>query len=140
MKLFVGVKALITRHDGKVLVVREATHYIDGEGCCPGEWDVVGGRIQPEETLLEGLQREIMEESGMRVRVGTIVGVAENFPTMKGEVVHIIRVFYACSTEESEVKLSSDHDAYEWISPTEQTDLPLMENVAEMFKNYSKNL
>ena len=140
MKLFVGAKGLIVRQDGKVLIVKEADQYIDGEGCCPGEWDLVGGRIEPEESLLEGLAREIIEESGLTVTVGELLGVAENFPTMKGEKVHIVRVYYICTTVNDDVKLSSDHDEYRWISPIEASELPLMENIVHMLKKYNAAL
>lgn len=138
MKLFVGAKGLIVREDGKVLIVKEADQYIDGEGCCPGEWDLVGGRIEPEEPLLEGLAREIQEESGLTVTVGELLGVAENFPIMKSEKVHIVRVYYVCTTESDIVTLSSDHDEYRWVLPDECDNLPLMANIVDMFKIYSK--
>ena len=140
MKLFVGAKGLIVNKDGKILIVKEADQYIDGEGCCPGEWDLVGGRIEPEESLLEGLQREVTEESGLTVTVGDLLGVADNFPIMKGEKVHIVRVYYICTAENTNVTLSSDHDEYRWVLPTECDDLPLMENIVHMLKKYKTTL
>ena len=50
MQLFVGAKGLVSRLDGKVLIVRESTSY--KEGTETGKWDVVGGRIEPEENCL----------------------------------------------------------------------------------------
>jgi 8-oxo-dGTP diphosphatase len=140
MKLFVGAKGLILNKEGKILIVKEADQYIDGEGCCPGQWDLVGGRIESEESLFEGLEREIMEESGLQVTVGELLGVAENFPVMKGEKVHIVRVYYVCTTEDDEVKLSSDHDEYRWVLPSECDELPLMQNIVEMFKKYKTTI
>jgi 8-oxo-dGTP diphosphatase len=135
MKLFVGAKGLIARDDGKVLIVREGNLYEEGTEL--GNWDVVGGRIEPEEPLFEGLAREVTEESGLNVVVGQLLGVTENFPTIKGETVHIIRTYYACTTRDEIVKLSSDHDAYEWIDPTSFDSYGLMDDVKEMFKKYN---
>jgi 8-oxo-dGTP diphosphatase len=138
MKLFVGAKGLIARPDGKVLIVREGSLY--DEGTELGNWDVVGGRIEPEEQLLEGLAREVKEESGLSVVVGDLLGVTENFPVIKGEMVHIIRTYYACTTSEETVTLSIDHDAFEWIDPSTYTSYGLMDDVKDMFKKYNERI
>lgn len=138
MKLFVGAKGLISRPDGKVLIVREGSLY--DEGTELGNFDVVGGRIEPEEQILEGLKREIAEESGLMVQVGQLLGVTENFPVIKGEKVHIIRVYYVCTTEDATVTLSQDHDSFEWILPSEYENYSIMDDVREMFKKYIESV
>ncbi len=117
MKLFLGAKAVIV-HEGKVLVLHEA-HY--DEGTNTGMWDVPGGRIEPHEPILEGLRREVREESGLSVSVGRILGVYETFPTIKGEACHIVRVYYECTPIETKVTIGTDHDQYAWISPKDSS-------------------
>jgi 8-oxo-dGTP diphosphatase len=138
MKLFVGVKGLIARPDGKVLIVREGSDYEEGTEL--GKWDVVGGRIEPEEPLFEGMKREVMEESGLSLEIGDLLGVTENFPVIKGEATHIIRIYYKCTCHKDSVTLSNDHDKYEWIDPATYQTYDLMEDVAEMFKKYNDKL
>lgn len=138
MKLFVGAKGLIVRPDGKVLILREGNGY--DEGTELGNWDVVGGRIEVEETLLVGLRREVLEESGLDIVVGDMLGVTENFPVIKGEETHIIRVYYACTCDNDVVTLSTDHDKYAWIDPKDYDKSGLMEDVAEMFKVYLQKI
>lgn len=129
---------MVARPDGRVLIVREGSDY--DEGTELGKWDVVGGRIESDESLFIGMKREIMEESGLSVSVGELLGVTENFPVIKGEKTHIIRVYYACTCENSDVTLSPDHDKYEWIDPSDYEKFGLMEDVAEMFKIYNDKL
>lgn len=113
MKLMVGAKALIV-HKGKVLLLREAAY---DEGINTGKWDVPGGRIEPQGTLLEGLSREMREETGLVARVGDVLGVYESFSSIKGEDCHIVRIYYVAYLETiGEVRLSPDHDLYEWVS------------------------
>lgn len=112
MKLIIGAKALIV-HEGKVLIVREAAY---DEGISTGMWDVPGGRINPEEPILEGLQREVTEESGLKIEPGEVLGVFETFPEIKGEACHIVRVFYKAKALNTDVVLSQDHDMCEWVT------------------------
>lgn len=139
MKLFVGAKALIFNEKNKFLLVRESAVY--EEGTETGRWDVVGGRIEPEEKLLDGLKREVFEESKLDIEVGNILGVTENFPEIKSEEVHIVRIYYACTAKNnSEVVLSSDHDLYKWVSIEESNSLDVMEDVREIIEIYRKTL
>jgi 8-oxo-dGTP diphosphatase len=42
-----------------------------------GEWSLPGGRVEHGERLAEALRREIAEETGLRVRPGPLLAVAE---------------------------------------------------------------
>jgi len=85
MQLYVGVKAVI-QHEGKIFIIREAAY---DEGTQTGKWDFPGGRIDPEETLHEGLAREVREEVGLVVTPGDVCFVQENFPVIKGDPCHM---------------------------------------------------
>ncbi|WP_104530508.1 NUDIX domain-containing protein [Blastococcus saxobsidens] len=39
-----------------------------------GLWSVPGGRVEPGETVAEAVEREVLEETGLRVRAGRTVG------------------------------------------------------------------
>lgn len=130
MKLFVGAKALILS-EGKVLLLREAAY---DEGTNEGKWDVPGGRIEPHEPILEGLAREIHEETGLEgVRTGDALGVYESFATIKGEESHILRVFYVAYLDNpASINLSTDHDLYEWVSLEGLADKKLVSNLEQL--------
>ena len=51
-------------HDGAVLLVRR------GRAPSRGVWAVPGGRIELGETLAEAAEREVREETGIRIRAG----------------------------------------------------------------------
>ncbi|RBY96475.1 NUDIX hydrolase [Blastococcus sp. TF02-8] len=57
-------------HDGarRLLVVRR------GQDPGRGLWSVPGGRVEPGETFREAVEREVLEETGLRVRAGHEVG------------------------------------------------------------------
>ncbi len=58
-----AVGALVV-HDGAVLLVRR------GRAPSRGVWAVPGGRVELGETLAEAAEREVCEETGVRVRAG----------------------------------------------------------------------
>ncbi|MDK3256093.1 NUDIX domain-containing protein [Blastococcus capsensis] len=57
-------------HDGarRLLVVRR------GQEPGRGLWSVPGGRVEPGETTAQAVEREVLEETGLRVRAGRVVG------------------------------------------------------------------
>ncbi|WP_424018482.1 NUDIX hydrolase [Halorientalis pallida] len=61
-----AVGAVVTDDAGRVLLVRE-----------DGEWLAPGGEVEPGETHAEALVREVREETGVPVSVGSLVAVTE---------------------------------------------------------------
>ncbi len=133
IKLFAATKALIL-NDGKILLLKESTKYLDGTQA--GKFDVVGGRITPGEKFDESLRREVLEETGLHVRVGRPFFVNESRPTVRGENWQVIRIFFEAFSEGSNVTLSEDHDEYMWIKPEDYRDYPIIENLVPVFEAY----
>jgi len=120
--------------DGKVLILREAKSYTDGTNI--GRYHLPGGRIEPGEKYMDGLAREIFEETGLRVHVGKPVFVGEWFPVIRGEQNQIVAIFFACITTNNQVVLSSEHDDYQWIDPGDYERYDLMDPEGEVFSAY----
>lgn len=58
MKLQVGVKVLIQNSQGQYLLLQRSQPLPDGSGI---KWDIPGGRIEPEESLEDGLKRALTQ-------------------------------------------------------------------------------
>lgn len=137
MKLFLATKALVIR-EGRILILREADTY--AEGTEAGKWDVPGGRINDEEPFLDGLSRELQEECGLLVSDPCIISVQENFPIIRGEQCHIVRMYFTVTGGSESVILSQDHDAFLWIDPKDHLTHGLIADVHDVFDIYLKKL
>jgi 8-oxo-dGTP pyrophosphatase MutT (NUDIX family) len=61
-----GVFAVIRNDDGHVLCVRQ--------NYPPFRWTLPGGRVEPHESPLEALHREVLEETGRRIEIISFIG------------------------------------------------------------------
>ncbi len=113
-KLFVATKAFII-YKNKVLILRESKKYKDGSNS--EKYDVVGGRIRPGQRFDKSLLREINEETGLKVVIGEPFYVGEWRPKVGNENWQIVGTFFRCIAKGSKVKLSIDHDDFQWINP-----------------------
>ncbi|MBB3086077.1 NUDIX hydrolase [Geodermatophilus sabuli] len=65
------VGAVVHDPRGRLLLIRR------GHEPGRGLWSVPGGRVEPGESLEAAVQREVLEETGLRVRAGAPVGRIE---------------------------------------------------------------
>ena len=129
-KLFIATKAFVV-HNGKVLILRESSN--NPVGTNANKFDVVGGRLNPGEQWDECLRREIKEESGLDVTIGTPFYVGEWRPVVHCELWQIIGVFFVCHAAIDAVVLSQDHDSFLWIDPATSNEYPLIDNLVPAF-------
>ncbi len=116
--LQVGVKILIKNKEGKFLLVRRS---LEKYPEIKGRWDAVGGRIEPGTSLLENLQREVREETALRiVGVPTLIA-AQDILRVPGK--HIVRLTYMGEAE-GEIELdTNENDMYQWYTKEEIKNL-----------------
>jgi mutator protein MutT len=88
---YVGVGAVIVQ-DGKVLLVKRKYEPL------AGQWSLPGGAVEVGETLESCLVREMLEETGLEVRVGPVVEVLDRIThDDEGRVMyHFVLVDYLC--------------------------------------------
>ncbi len=62
----------VVKKDGKYLLVQETKKE------CKGKWSIPAGHLEPNETIVEGAKREILEECGLEVEITGILHVRKN--------------------------------------------------------------
>ena len=65
----VSVAAAIIDEDSRILAIRRADN---------GQWEPPGGVLELDETIHEGLVREVLEETGLTIEPGPLTGVYKN--------------------------------------------------------------
>lgn len=76
----------------------------------PDCWDLPGGGIEPHESLIEALRREVQEETSITdFKIEKLLTVAESFfPETEGKILHTVNIIYHCSVSPKPHNLSSD--------------------------------
>jgi 8-oxo-dGTP diphosphatase len=113
----VRVVAAIIQREDEYLVGRRAPHKSGA-----GEWEFPGGKPEPGETEPAALQREILEELGVEIRVlrlfdrsvTTIDSAVEGLGGLEIEL-----ACYACELVADAPRASTDHDLLEWVGERE---------------------
>jgi 8-oxo-dGTP diphosphatase len=98
--------------DGRALLVRR------GKAPLLGEWSIPGGMLETGETILEGVRRELMEETGVEVRVGELIEVFERITRdAEGRAqFHYVVLDYFCEPVRGEARAGSDAAEIAWVA------------------------
>ncbi|MEP6960464.1 MAG: NUDIX hydrolase [Acidobacteriota bacterium] len=96
---------------GPILVVQRAGSPLKGW------WSLPGGLVETGETLEQAVQREVLEETGLRVKPLELYGVFQRImPDAKGRPeYHYILVDYVCKIEGGTLKAADDVARVEWV-------------------------
>ena len=98
-----GCSAVIFDGQGRVLLTRRADN---------GQWCLPGGAMDPGESAAEACEREVLEETGLRVRVKRLVGVYSHPDQLTvypdGNKVQIVALHFEAEVTGGEPGLSSE--------------------------------
>ena len=123
---------VVVRRDNRFLVVREVKH---------GQlWYLPAGRVELGESLFEGAQREVLEETGVPVE---LTGVLRVEHTAHAEMTRVRVFLTARPVDDRPPKSVADEHSLEarWVTLSELRALPLRgEEVNELFTAVERGL
>ena len=96
----VSVAGVVIDVDKRVLVIRRRDN---------GHWEAPGGVLELGETFEQGVEREVLEETGVQVSVEALTGVYKNM--RRG----IVALVYRCSIKAGHPRASNEATSVRWV-------------------------
>ena len=130
----VGVGAIIIDDDRVLLIKR-------GHPPLLGQWSIPGGVLEVGETLREAAVREAMEETGLEVQTGDLLGVYDRVlrDADNRTLYHYVLIDFLCQRIAGEAKPSGDAQDVGWFTHEEAIDLRLAEDTLDVIsKGFEK--
>ena len=122
MTPLVGVGAIVFDAEGRVLLVER------GKPPGVGLWSVPGGKLEPRETLAQAVAREVREETGLIVEVGTLACVLERM----ADDYHFVILDYFARVVGGKLAAASDARGAQFVDADQLRTLPLTEGLADV--------
>jgi ADP-ribose pyrophosphatase YjhB (NUDIX family) len=112
-----GIGAVVVDR-GRVLLVRR------GHEPLKGKWSLPGGLLELGESLLEGVVREVREETGLTVEPLELIELIDKVhreDSAEGKRVryHFVIADYLCLVVKGELQAASDAEAARWVERSE---------------------
>jgi 8-oxo-dGTP diphosphatase len=110
----VGVGGVVISN-GRALLVKRGSPPLEGQ------WSIPGGLLEIGETLLEGVRRELREETGIEVRPLNLIEVFERIELDRNGKAryHYVVLDYFCEAAGGEARAGSDVTEVAWAKPDE---------------------
>jgi 8-oxo-dGTP diphosphatase len=125
----VGVGGVII-HEERALIVQR------GKPPRQGEWTVPGGMVELGEPLRGGVEREVLEETGLVVKAGEVLDVFDSIhrdPDGRTQY-HYVLVDFLCTRVGGELQAASDVAQARWVTREELESMPLIGFTAQVIK------
>ena len=128
----VAVGGVVVNDDGRILLVKNIYR---------GIWEYPGGQVEVGENLIEALQREIREESGIEVQVGELFCISSNTCKYAGyngvkEIPTKVMLDFICKPVGGTESTSDETSDVGWFTPEEARAMIAAPALIERFKTY----
>ncbi|HST09532.1 MAG TPA: NUDIX hydrolase [Terriglobales bacterium] len=130
----VGVGAIIIE-GGRVVLAKR------GHAPLQGKWSIPGGVLEVGETLRKAVVREALEETGLTIEPGELLGVFERVvPDDQGKMrYHYVLIDFLCRRVAGELVAGDDAEEVGWFGREELASLELARETEEVIlKGFEK--
>ena len=117
------VSRAIIREDDRILTLQRS----QSDTRNPGLWEFPGGKIDEGENVIDGLTREVYEETGLTIKPLSSIAHVESEIIGTGKYAGrlYVSLFYAAQRIGGDLTLSSEHGLAQWERPEQASQLRL---------------
>jgi len=117
-------------HEGRALLIKRGSEPLKDQ------WSIPGGTLELGESIQEGVRRELLEETGIEVRVGELIEVFDRiFRDAAGKIqYHFVIVDYLCEKISGEAKPASDVTDTAWVREEDLWNYKLTEAATRVIR------
>lgn len=134
-KIRLGASAIIFNDEGKFLLTQRTDN---------GQWCLPGGAVESGETVAEACEREVLEETGLSVRVKRLVGVYSHPDQLvvykDGHKAFIVAIHFEAEVISGEPGLSNETTDFGYFTLEEMEKLEMLgrhrERILDTFENH----
>ncbi|MGW0663034.1 NUDIX hydrolase [Streptodolium elevatio] len=98
----VSVAGVIVNDEGQVLLIRRRDN---------GHWEPPGGILGLDESITEGLHREVQEETGLMVDAEALTGVYKNMR------IGVVALVFRCQVLGGSLQTNAEVTEFRWVAP-----------------------
>ena len=127
----IAAAGVVLNENGEILLVKTPRH----------GWVFPGGIVEVGENLIDGVKREVLEETGVEIEVGELFCVSSNtgkYPGYHGvkEVPTKLMLDFICRAKGGTPRPSEENTESAWFSPERVMDLVGYPAIRERFQAY----
>jgi len=114
-----GAVVLVMNSDREILLLKRAPESF----FAPGRWGFPGGKIEEGETPLQAVERETREETQLRLRDSTPLGIFDN----------VVMAFFSDNFD-GDVEIDFEHTDWKWVPQDQLSSYDLAPAVWTIFR------
>ena len=101
-----------------------------------GYWSIPGGLVETGETLDQAVRREVLEETGLRVRPVEMFGIFERVmrDARGGAEYHYLLMDYVCRVTGGKLRAGDDVARVAWVTRRRLRDYKMTEGTREVIE------
>jgi 8-oxo-dGTP diphosphatase len=131
-EIYVALNALIIIY-GKFLIIKISSK----EDVYKNEWDLPGGKLKFGENPVNGLKREVFEETDLNIKIVKPISVWTFFKN-SGKT-QAIGITFLAKVISGKIRLGKEHTDFKWILPEEINKYKIHEEIKKLIKSLRNN-